>query len=165
MNRVVEYLVVFALFVLFSVVGGIYGFIVMAIFYMYAYNYTDLSIDDIPYRGIMDRPKSSAEIDAETTDLTYSPLELGEFNHVPHDCRDTYREYLKSPEWRILRTSALKRDLHRCVRCGYIGDRLQVHHTSYQGIYTLDFHLDQLETVCDLCHSDIHTGILPMAKD
>lgn len=84
---------------------------------------------------------------------------------VPADMLLAYRKYLKSSEWYNLRRIALKRDSHRCVRCGYIGN-LQVHHTDYRGIYeNFNFSIDQLESVCYDCHRDVHKGILPMKKD
>lgn len=87
---------------------------------------------------------------------------------VPADMLLAYRRYLKSPEWKKLRRIALKRDSHRCVRCGYIGN-LQVHHTDYSGIYeNFNFSIDQLESVCGdgyhSCHRMIHRGELPMKK-
>lgn len=84
---------------------------------------------------------------------------------VPEDMYLEYRAYLKSPEWYALRKLALKRDSHRCTRCGYIGN-LQVHHTNYTGIYeNFDFSIDQLESICRDCHRDVHQGILSMKKD
>lgn len=83
---------------------------------------------------------------------------------IPADMLLAYRRYLRSSEWKQLRRIALKRDSHRCVRCGYIGN-LQVHHTSYEGIYeNFNFSTDQLESICKLCHIDIHLGLLPMKK-
>lgn len=84
---------------------------------------------------------------------------------VPADMLLAYRRYLKSEPWRKLRRIALKRDSYRCVRCGYIGN-LQVHHTSYVGIYeNFSFSVDQLESICELCHRDVHSGVLPMKKE
>jgi len=84
---------------------------------------------------------------------------------VPYDMYEEYRNYLKSSRWKKLSALVKKRDKHRCLRCGHIG-YLQVHHTHYTGIYEdFNFSLDQLETICDLCHRDVHKGILPMSKD
>lgn len=76
----------------------------------------------------------------------------------------SYKIFLQSPEWKALRKLALKRDSHRCLRCGYIG-KLQVHHTHYDGIETMTFSIDQLESICTDCHDKVHAGILPMKKD
>ena len=88
-----------------------------------------------------------------------------DYTKVPSEYYDEYRIYLKSKAWYALRKQVFKRDLHRCVRCGYIGDKKQCHHTNYKGIESMEFSIDQLETVCHLCHDDIHKGLLPMQKD
>ena len=87
---------------------------------------------------------------------------------VPLSMREAYRDYLKTDEWKQLRYLTFKRDSHRCVRCGYVGDKKQAHHTNYNGIFELQFSIDQLETVCygdGGCHDAIHRGELPMKKD
>ena len=88
-----------------------------------------------------------------------------DYTKVPTYYYDAYREYLRSQEWKDLRKLVFKRDNHRCVRCGYIGTKKQCHHTNYEGVETMSFSIDQLETVCHLCHDDIHKGLLPMKKD
>lgn len=95
---------------------------------------------------------------------THCVMQDADILHIPYSMLQEYRDYLKSAIWKALRMLAIKRDNYRCVRCGYIGN-LQVHHTNYNGIYTLEFELSQLETVCRECHSDIHNGLLPMKKD
>ena len=82
---------------------------------------------------------------------------------IPIDRIDDYKKYLKSQDWKLLRKLVIKRDKYRCVRCGYIG-YLQVHHTNYRGIYTMNFSIEQLESVCDVCHKEIHAGKLSMIK-
>ena len=80
-----------------------------------------------------------------------------DMTRVPSDCYSAYRKYLASQEWRALRKLALKRDSYKCQHCGYIGDRLQVHHLNYDGIYTMNFHVDQLQTLCNICHDEVHS--------
>ena len=94
-----------------------------------------------------------------------STIKPTDYTKVPTYYYDTYREYLRSQEWKDLRRLVFKRDNYRCVRCGYIGTKKQCHHTDYRGIETMSFSIDQLETVCHLCHDDIHKGLLPMKKD
>ena len=83
---------------------------------------------------------------------------------VPDDLRLEYRQYLKGLTWKNLRNLAIKRDNHRCTECGYIGF-LEVHHTSYKGIYEMDFELSQLVTLCDLCHADEHKRLKALKEN
>lgn len=82
--------------------------------------------------------------------------------YIPDSCELIYRAYLKSPAWFTLRRQTFVRDGHRCTRCGYIGNQKHAHHIHYDGIYLLDFKLEQLETVCTWCHTKIHAKQLPM---
>jgi hypothetical protein len=70
-----------------------------------------------------------------------------------------YAEYLNSPRWKELRTTALNRDNNTCVRCEiprwlaeivYDQD-LHVHHKSYANL-GLDGELNDLESLCARCH-------------
>lgn len=80
----------------------------------------------------------------------------GDITIVPQELKQEYRTYLKSDTWNKLRKEAVKRDRHRCVRCGYIGN-LQVHHINYNGIYeNFNFSVSQLVTLCNECHKDEH---------
>ena len=71
--------------------------------------------------------------------------------------------------WTSARKAALKRDEHRCVRCGStgtdygIGERgLQVHHKTpvlgRHGETGCHHHVDGLETLCHRCHGLEHHG-------
>lgn len=93
------------------------------------------------------------------------PKRAVDTSRVPPSMYTKYKEYLRTDSWRALRKQVFKRDKHRCVRCGYIGNKKQAHHTHYEGIYELKFSIDQLETVCVDCHTKIHLGELPMKKD
>lgn len=67
-----------------------------------------------------------------------------------------YREYLGSPLWHAIRRRILKRDHHRCFRCGDFGR--EVHHRNYWK-KTLDGKDDTaLVTLCDDCHEYISIG-------
>jgi hypothetical protein len=60
------------------------------------------------------------------------------------------------PEIRHWRKSCLKRDNHRCVKCG-TGDNLQVHHVcGWAGFPELRIEVDNGETLCGNCHSKEH---------
>lgn len=136
-----QYLGVLLFVILLSVVFQVWGFIIsMVIIFLVARNH-----------------RARHEYRAPEP---YIPIDI---LRVPPELFTAYREYLQSSEWHSLRQSAKKRDRFRCTRCGYIGN-LQVHHIHYNGIYTMEFTLDQLETVCKECHNSIHSGDLPMQK-
>ena len=62
----------------------------------------------------------------------------------------------RDPRWEPCRRKALKRDGHRCVRCGRPG-RLEVHHKkTVKAVPKLAFVLANLETLCRPCHFDEH---------
>ena len=140
LQRRVGYLVVFLFMIFMGVVLGIFGFI--------------FSLMAISYVANSRKPQPTQE--------AHKPL--GPILRVPEYHYDAYRAYLKSQPWRDLRKLVLKRDSHRCLRCGYIG-HLQVHHAHYEGIATMDFSIDQLESICNECHKAVHQGKLPMKKD
>ena len=140
MSRYIDYFLYILIVLISSVFLGAVGFILAIGILTYLINYR------APIQSPYVKPLSIRDAWLQT-DMT----------RVPSDCYATYREYLLSPEWKALRKLALKRDSYRCQHCGYIGDRLQVHHLSYDGIYTMNFHVDQLQTLCSWCHSNIHS--------
>ena len=69
---------------------------------------------------------------------------------------DEYKKYLESDAWRKKREKVLDRDGHACQICGS-KENLRVHHKKYNP----DFYLGEependLITVCERCHEDIH---------
>src|SRR5689334_574107 len=63
-----------------------------------------------------------------------------------------YYDYLESPVWKELRRRAKARDGSRCRICDDADpSHLQVHHRRYPKIYGTET-LDDLTTLCDLCH-------------
>ena len=68
--------------------------------------------------------------------------------------KEQYHLYLQSPDWNIKRSTVLERDKYKCRICGF-GDKLQVHHLTYDRVY--DESLYDLVTVCEDCHTLIHT--------
>lgn len=62
-----------------------------------------------------------------------------------------YHKYLKSAAWRKIARLVLERDNFKCCRCPSI-NILQVHHKTYAHIYFEKEHLDDLETLCSICH-------------
>jgi len=71
-----------------------------------------------------------------------------------------YRQFIKSPEWEVIRSLVLKRDGHKCVKCGHKGsfkNALTVNHLVYppHGSPMSAFigqPIAQLETLCWRCH-------------
>jgi len=54
------------------------------------------------------------------------------------------------------REAVLNRDNYQCVKCGS-KERLNVHHKDFSGqTDTPNHQLDNLETLCDTCHIDVH---------
>lgn len=64
-----------------------------------------------------------------------------------------YHEYLRSTVWKKKRQRVLKRDRHRCTRCGSTKN-LQVHHLTYDRIFRE--RLSDLTTLCAKCHMREH---------
>ena len=71
-----------------------------------------------------------------------------------HERRRNYYDYMHSEEWRKKRLKVLKRDGFRCQMCG-TAKNLRVHHINYEHLGT-DAELDDLITLCDTCHTQIH---------
>lgn len=66
-----------------------------------------------------------------------------------------YREYLKSNEWKEIKSLVLKRDGNKCIKCGS-SNSLQIHHTTYVNIFNEVENLDDLITLCSKCHMEEH---------
>lgn len=66
--------------------------------------------------------------------------------------------YMRSKEWKEVRELVLDRDRHHCMCCGRGEDEvvLTVHHNTYKHLYEETGHLDDLITVCSVCHLAIH---------
>lgn len=140
MRTILDYLIYLVVLTIGALLGGPIGFILAIVLLSYVIN-SRSTIDEVPTKRYV------------STIIT----------KVPSEYYKEYRKYLKSNDWKVLGRQVKKRDNHRCVRCGYIGN-LQVHHTNYNGIETMSFTVDQLESVCKECHTDIHLGLLPMKK-
>jgi len=68
--------------------------------------------------------------------------------------RESYKEYLTSDAWKAKRKAVLIRDGLRCQLCGH-DKNLHVHHITYERIYLED--LEDLITVCQRCHENVHS--------
>lgn len=69
-----------------------------------------------------------------------------------------YYKYLKSKDWQEIREMVLERDGHKCMVCGRTNDEanLVIHHRTYEHIYNEKEHLEDLITLCGICHRAIH---------
>ncbi len=67
----------------------------------------------------------------------------------------SYKSYLKSKYWALVRREVLKRDRKKCTVCGS-KKNLQVHHTTYAHKYREHEHLGDLLTTCKDCHYKFH---------
>jgi len=65
----------------------------------------------------------------------------------------TYGEYIRTPEFRILRRFVLKRAAGQCVDCGR--NATQVHHVRYCKWGDIDAP-ENLVAICFRCHEDRH---------
>ena len=66
---------------------------------------------------------------------------------------ESYKEYLKSPEWRKIRKRILKRANYKCELCK-VARAYQVHHKHYKNIFKEKD--KDLLAVCGVCHQDKH---------
>ena len=74
----------------------------------------------------------------------------------------SYKEYMEAPEWKALRSQAIRRDDGKCQNCG-TQSHLNVHHHTYPGTpgsgqWHLDC-LDNLTTLCETCHEEEHNRL------
>ena len=72
-----------------------------------------------------------------------------------------YLDYLESPEWYAKRAEVLKRDNHRCTECD-AQINLHVHHKTYKRLGNEN--LDDLITLCYICHMKLHDKPEPKSK-
>jgi len=68
----------------------------------------------------------------------------------------TYKYFLRSKYWRIVREMVLKRDGNKCVRCN-CKTSLQIHHKTYKNHFREHENLRDLETLCKTCHEKHHS--------
>lgn len=71
--------------------------------------------------------------------------------------KEKYREELKDPRWLAKRKEILLLDEFKCRRCGTEKGPLNVHHLYYvDGRHAWEYYNDQLITLCEQCHFEIH---------
>lgn len=69
----------------------------------------------------------------------------------------TYKELLKTPEWRDKRQEILYRDKFICQKCGKYSKHNEVHHVDYiSGRDIWNYPDNWLITLCRDCHDEEH---------
>lgn len=70
----------------------------------------------------------------------------------------SYKYFLKSKYWELVREKVIKRDSNKCRKCNstYI---LQVHHKTYEHHFREHLHLKDLILLCKNCHEKEHNII------
>jgi hypothetical protein len=72
----------------------------------------------------------------------------------------SYSEKLKDPRWQKKRLKILERDSFTCTYCGNEELTLHVHHKIYYAnTDPWDYSDNELTTLCEVCHSDVHNGM------
>ncbi len=66
-----------------------------------------------------------------------------------------YKQFLKTKYWKYVRSLVIMRDGNKCTKCGSI-KRLEAHHLTYKHHFTEHKHLDELVTLCRVCHQLEH---------
>lgn len=74
-----------------------------------------------------------------------------------------YSQFLNSNYWLNVRMEVLKRDDFKCIICKR-NNNLQVHHNTYRHHYKEHLHLEDLDTLCDICHKIYHEEINDKVK-
>jgi len=71
--------------------------------------------------------------------------------------RAAYRKYLKSPQWKSIRTFIITSRQYTCEKClnKFSENQLQVHHLTYKRIFKED--MMDLLLVCEPCHKSLHS--------
>lgn len=64
-----------------------------------------------------------------------------------------HSSYLFSPSWKVIRYKVMERDGFRCKSCGD-DSNLHVHHIHYKRLGAEK--LEDLITVCAICHKELH---------
>lgn len=75
-------------------------------------------------------------------------------NNLSHLFKKSYSEFLKSDYWIKVRNKVLERDKFTCT-CGS-NINLHVHHKTYKNHFKEHLHLQDLITLCNICHKKEH---------
>jgi 5-methylcytosine-specific restriction endonuclease McrA len=72
-----------------------------------------------------------------------------------------YRKYIKSKEFKEIKGIVEERDGGKCCACNSTRDErtLTCHHKTYEHLYNEREHLEDLITLCNVCHRAIHNAV------
>ena len=70
--------------------------------------------------------------------------------------KQEYLRYLNSKRWDNVKKIVRERDGHCCQNCGRSDMVLHVHHLTYEHFKDELNHLEDLITLCEVCHNEIH---------
>lgn len=73
--------------------------------------------------------------------------------------KDKYERHMHSKYWLDVRRSVFERDAFRCVKCGSLSN-LHAHHLTYKNIFNEANHLEDVITLCGICHRGEHLNKL-----
>lgn len=71
-----------------------------------------------------------------------------------------YRTYIKSKEFKEIKRRVEERDNYKCRVCGSNNEErtLTCHHITYKHLYNEKEYLEDLITLCNICHKAIHSA-------
>lgn len=70
----------------------------------------------------------------------------------------TYKDFLKSEYWKIIKARVMKRDGYKCIICGAT-ENLEIHHNTYKHYKQEYRKLKCLDTLCRKHHNEAHCFI------
>lgn len=76
-------------------------------------------------------------------------------SNIKTDFSKDYKAFLKTDYWKSITEIVRRRDKNCCTKCGS-KSKLHVHHLTYKNHMNEHEHLDDLITLCQSCHHDIH---------
>jgi 5-methylcytosine-specific restriction endonuclease McrA len=75
----------------------------------------------------------------------------------------SYRDYLKTPRWYLVRELILARYGDHCQNCGST-ESVNVHHRTYTHLFEEAHHLEDLVVLCQHCHGKHHRGEIDIER-
>lgn len=67
----------------------------------------------------------------------------------------SYKKFINSGYWRMIRCKVIERDGFKCVKCSS-KENLQVHHLTYKNHFNEHNNLADMQTLCKFCHKKEH---------